>query len=323
MINRLKQEQPVVYQTLKNCLEHDHLSHALLFAGPKGTPKMETALLVAQSLFCDDAHPFGCGQCAVCQRTERKEYTDLIILDGSSKSIKKEEILDLQEQFSKTALEKSGRKMYIINAAENATTEALNSLLKFLEEPMSADVTAVLIVESTDRLLPTIVSRCQILPFRPVDRAQCAQQARLKGVSSTDAWMISHFVKDPDAVLKVSETESYQKAYAGFDLFLDNITDLSRCMVELSTDVFGSKSDAKETLGYFIDILTSFFEEMACQMQDAPLHLMKKAEKIEARGLDLAQIQIVLLETKDKLNRPYNLTLVSDQMMIRLMEVIG
>ena len=53
------------------------------------------------------------------------------------------------------------------------------------------------------------------------------------------------------------------------------------------------------------------------------MHLMKKAEKIEARGLDLAQIQIVLLETKDKLNRPYNLTLVSDQMMIRLMEVIG
>ena len=48
-----------------------------------------------------------------------------------------------------------------------------------------------------------------------------------------------------------------------------------------------------------------------------------KAEKIEARGLNLAQIQIVLLETKDKLNRPYNLTLVSDQMMIRLMEVIG
>ena len=59
MINRLKQEQPVVYQTLKNCLEHDHLSHALLFTGPKGTPKMETALFVAQSLFCDDAHPFG------------------------------------------------------------------------------------------------------------------------------------------------------------------------------------------------------------------------------------------------------------------------
>ena len=50
---------------------------------------------------------------------------------------------------------------------------------------------------------------------------------------------------------------------------------------------------------------------------------VKKAEKIEARKLNLAQIQIILLETKDKLNRPYNLTLVSDQMMIRLMEVIG
>jgi hypothetical protein len=156
-----------------------------------------------------------------------------------------------------------------------------------------------------------------------VDRNQCAQEARSKGVSATDAWLISHFVKDADEIVKVSERESYQKAFAGFNLFLDNITDLSRCMVELSVDVFGSKNDAKETLGYFIELVTCFFEEMACQMQDAPLHLVKKAEKIEARKLNLAQIQIILLETKDKLNRPYNLTLVSDQMMIRLMEVIG
>ena len=323
MLERLQKEQPVVYRTLKNCLENDRLSHALLFTGPKGTPKLETALLVAQSLFCEHASPFGCESCAVCERVLQKEYADLILLDGSTKSIKKEEILDLQEQFSKTAVEKSGRKMYILNAAENATTEALNSLLKFLEEPMSQDVTAVLIVESTDRLLPTIVSRCQILPFRPVERTVCADQARALGVSATDAWLISHFVKDPKAVLELSETDVYQKAYAGFELFLEHVDNLSECMVEFQTEVFGSKSDGKETLGCFIDLLTSFLEELACENQDAPVHLVKKAEKIKKKKLNLAQIQILLLETKDKLSRPYNLMLVCDQMLIQLMEVIG
>ncbi|MBP3399691.1 MAG: DNA polymerase III subunit delta [Erysipelotrichaceae bacterium] len=323
MDERLKQQQPVVYQTLKNCLEHQRLSHALLFTGPKGTPKIEAALMLAQSLFCEHANPFGCGQCPACQRVLKQEYADLVILDGTKKSIKKEEILSLQERFSKTAVEKKGQKVYILHGAENATTEALNSLLKFLEEPQSQDITAILIVESTDRLLPTIVSRCQILPFRPVERTLCEKQAIKLGCTVTDAWLISHFVKDPEAVLALSETEAYQKAYAGFELFLEHIYDLSRCMIELQMDVFGSKSDAKEVLGYFIDCLTSFFEELACGLEDVPGKIKKKAEKLKEKELNLAQIQIVLLETKDKLSRPYNLTLVSDQMMIQLMEVIG
>ncbi len=321
-MNRLETEQPVVYRTLKNCLEQNRLSHALLFAGPKGTPKMETALLVAQSLFCENSHPFGCGQCSVCKRTQRREYADLIFLDGTSKSIKKEEILLLQEQFSKTAVEKSGKKVYIINAAENATTEALNSLLKFLEEPMSQDVTAILIVETVDRLLPTIVSRCQILPFRPVERKSCAEKAIALGCPKTDAWLISHFIKDPEAVTRFSESDIYQKAYAAFELFVEQMDDLSESLVDLQCELAGSKSDAKETLKCFIDLLTTFFEELSCTSDDMPLQIKIKADKIRRKSLNLAQIQILLLETKDKLNRPYNLMLITDQLLIKLMEVI-
>ena len=113
MDERLKQQQPVVYQTLKNCLEHQRLSHALLFTGPKGTPKIEAALMLAQSLFCEHANPFGCGQCPACQRVLKQEYADLVILDGTKKSIKKEDILSLQERFSKTAVEKKGQKVYL------------------------------------------------------------------------------------------------------------------------------------------------------------------------------------------------------------------
>ncbi len=321
-MNRLEFEQPVVYQTLKNCLKQNRLSHALLFTGPKGTPKLETALFVAQSLFCENADPFGCGRCSVCERTLKREISDLIVLDGSTKSIKKEEILLLQQQFAKTAVEKSGKKVYIINAAENATIEALNSLLKFLEEPASQDITAILIVESTDRLLPTIVSRCQILPFRPVERKVCAEQAVSLGCKKTDAWLISHFIKEANAVLKFSESDSYQKAYAAFDLFLNHIDSISSVFVDLQCELMASKSDAKEVLGCFLDLLTAFFEELSCADEEMPLNMKIKADKIRVKNLNLAEIQILLLETKDKLNRPYNLMLVTDQLLIRLMEVI-
>lgn len=60
----------------------------------------------------------------------------------------------MQERFNKTGLERSGQKVYILNNAENTTPEALNSLLKFLEEPQGSDTLAILIVENQDWILP-------------------------------------------------------------------------------------------------------------------------------------------------------------------------
>ena len=62
--------------------------------------------------------------------------------------------------------------IYVLDHAENATPDALNSLLKFLEEPGS-DMIAILIVEQLDRVLPTIISRCQNIPFTPLRASQC------------------------------------------------------------------------------------------------------------------------------------------------------
>ena len=112
------------------------MSHALLLCGPRGTERRETAIFIAQSLVCQHSEEgLACEECESCQRIAQGQYADLIVLDGADRSIKKDEILSLQEQFSKTALEGNGKKIYILDHAENATPEALNSLLKFLEEP--------------------------------------------------------------------------------------------------------------------------------------------------------------------------------------------
>ena len=133
---RLCKQQPIAYQTLENALCQDRLAHAYMFNGPSGTGKKEAAYLLAQSILCD-AEGFACESCAICQRVLHDEYSDMIYLDGSTKAIKKEDIMKLQSAFSKTGLEGKGKKIYILDHAENATVDALNSLLKFLEEPNS------------------------------------------------------------------------------------------------------------------------------------------------------------------------------------------
>ena len=168
--NELKTLQPIVYQTLHNALTNDSLSHCYLFVGPTGTARFETAVLLAQSLVCDHTDDgWACQQCMQCIRIEENNYADYILIDGSKESIKAERILNLQYQFSQTALEKAGRKIFIINSCENMTLKAANSLLKFIEEP-SGNVVGIFITSQIDRLLPTIVSRCQKVSFRPLPK---------------------------------------------------------------------------------------------------------------------------------------------------------
>ena len=162
----LEKQQPIVYRALDNACKTNRISSAYLFTGPYGTPKYEAAVLLAQSILCEKKNGLACEECNTCRRVREGTYADMMILDGKDESISKEMIDGIQEKFSKTALEENGQRIYIIKNAENATISAQNSMLKFLEEPGSG-VTAILTTDNVNRMLPTIISRCTVLPFMP------------------------------------------------------------------------------------------------------------------------------------------------------------
>lgn len=321
MKTRLENEQPIVFKTLKNALSTNHLSHALLFSGAKGTPKLETALFLAKSLICQNDDIWACEKCESCQRIDEGNYADVILLDGSDKSIKKEDILNVQHKFNKTALEKNGKKVYILNQAENATPEALNSLLKFLEEPSGKDTTAILIVDEIERLLPTIVSRCQILPFRPLCKGICEKEAEKLGVFHEDAWILSHFIKDAQAILAISEKETYQKAVVGVRHFLSNFLRADEALVWLQTEIFNNKDTMKETLLLFIDILSAILEDTASDTFGNIAWIDREIKKIKEAQIDISACLLVLMSAKDKCSRPFNTGLILDQMILEMKEV--
>ncbi len=217
----LEERQPIVYKVLYNSLKHKQASHAYLFTGPKGSKKLDTARLFAQSLVCPNHSPFACEECEICKRIEHNTFSDLILLDGSLGSIKKDDVLKLQEAFSKTALETYGKKIYIVNEAEKATEEALNSLLKFLEEPSGQDTYAILISEKPEALLETIISRCQTLSFKAQSQQALLKEIDPNSMDMYEAHLLSEMVNDSEDMNALALDENFKHSLNMFGVFID------------------------------------------------------------------------------------------------------
>ncbi len=319
MKNKLKSEQPLVYQTLTNSINKNKLSHALMFLGESGTAMLPAALFLAQSLICEESQ-LACETCDSCLRIKEGNYNDVVVLDGSSTSIKKDEIITLQEQFKKTALEKSGKKVYILNRAENATAAALNSLLKFLEEPQGSEITAILVVEDEAKILPTILSRCQILPFKTLTKKSSEAQAISANVSKEDSIILSHFIRDVDFLVEVSQQESYQKAVYGVKELFNNILNMDMVMITLDCEVFNEKASNSETLNYFLSILIGILHDVSLQTITEIVWYDNAIKTIQELNVNIRHWTQVLLETKDKNRQSFNLGLLINQCILSLKE---
>ncbi|WEK54259.1 MAG: DNA polymerase III subunit delta' [Candidatus Cohnella colombiensis] len=153
---------------LQSAIASDKVAHAYLFAGPSGSGRKEMALAFAQTLFCERDGNDACGECLQCRKVLHGNHPDLHVIEPDGATVKIEQIRSLQRELGyRTAGD--GYKVYIIESAETMTTQAANSLLKFLEEPPSP-VVAILLAPSAQAVLPTILSRSQLIPFVPGDR---------------------------------------------------------------------------------------------------------------------------------------------------------
>lgn len=201
-----KEYQNIAYNTLLNCKKNNKFPSAILLNGHKDTPLLEIAKYYAKSIVCENIEP--CENCIDCLRIENESYADLIIVDGNEQSIKKGQIEEIQERFSMSALEEKGKKIYIINKIENATTEAVNSLLKFLEEPTS-DIYAIITTSNINNVLPTIISRCMNVRLKKASKHELVVEATKKNIPLEDALILSCFEGSVESIIKTYENSHY------------------------------------------------------------------------------------------------------------------
>ena len=162
--------QPRVREFLRASIASGRVSHAYLFTGPAGSNKTAAAYAFAQAILCKD---HGCRTCDDCRRIERRKHPDVHFYtpEGAQGYII-EQIREIVSGVSLAPIRATG-KVYILDRVDLLGVSAANAFLKTLEEPVEG-VTFILLGRTREAVLPTIVSRCQVVPFRHIPAREAA-----------------------------------------------------------------------------------------------------------------------------------------------------
>lgn len=154
--------QEVTVRTIKNAIRENKVGHAYLFCGPRGTGKTTMARLLAKAVNCEHPEKAPCGECDNCKMAAAGTHPDIIEINAANET-HVEDVRDLIER-ARLAPMVGRHKVYIIDEVHQLSSAAASALLKTLEEPPE-NVIFILATTDPQKLLPTIVSRCQRFNF--------------------------------------------------------------------------------------------------------------------------------------------------------------
>lgn len=189
--------QDVIIQTLKNAIQNNKLTHAYLFAGPRGTGKTSTAKILAKTINCKNLNNFEpCNECDSCIQINNKQTTDIIEIDAASNN----GVDEIRELKSKVNLVPSNSKykVYIIDEVHMLSPGAFNALLKTLEEPPQY-IIFILATTEPHKIPATILSRCQRFDFKKISTKKIVEN--LNKIVSNENIIIENEALEEIAIL--------------------------------------------------------------------------------------------------------------------------
>ncbi len=317
--------QAKAVKLLSRSLAGDRLAHGYLFTGPEGVGKTTTALALAAGLFCtapEDEKP--CGLCGGCLKFFSGNHPDFLQIRPDGAVIKIDQVRALKKALSFSPFE-AGRRIILIEDVQTMGRPAANSLLKILEEP-PPDNLLLLIASESEPILPTIVSRCQVIPFTPLTTEQASEV-----VSRLNPELVPEEVRSlaqladgcPGQVqtlqseeLLALRSECIEALVAGSGREAE--------LVEQALDLAGKMADLKEGLDGLFDLLALFFKETM-------ISLLCTKEQPEGRESMAARERWNLQQLSDKIQavdaarrelaRNCNRALVCDVLLLELFDL--
>ena len=221
-------------RTIRNAISNNRLSHCYIFCGPRGTGKTSTARILAKALNCKKGiTPEPCNKCENCVSISNGSSMDVVEIDAASnRGIN--EIRELREKvkYLPNILRK---KVYIIDEVHMLTTEAFNALLKVLEEPPE-HVIFIMATTEPNKVIPTIISRCQRFNFLPIpmdkikERLQKIAKSEKITISDSAMNLVSKYadgsLRDADGILEQLAAFGEDKVEVADVISLLGVTDI-------------------------------------------------------------------------------------------------
>ena len=175
---------------LSRSLMANRVPHAYLFRGPDGVGKRLFAQGVAAAINCRErVGPAACGNCSSCRKFRSQNHPDFLVVRPQKGVIKIEQVRQLTKELSYPPFE-SGMRIVVLEDVHTMRREAANSLLKTLEEP-PADNLLILTAESSQEILATLISRCQVVPFTRLSTGDTAEILKAHGIEPEAALLLA------------------------------------------------------------------------------------------------------------------------------------
>ncbi len=314
--------QKHVYALLLNALKTNSLSHAYLLSGESSVPLLDYAFFLAKSILCEEKVDFCCDNCLTCHKVDDNNYADLIIYDGASSTIKKEDVGNITDTFSKSSIESKGVMIYIIHLVDKMTTSATNALLKFLEEPAN-NVYAILTCENEEKVLPTIKSRTQILKLKTIPRNEIIEQAIESSIPREDAEILSYMYNSVSDIITTYSNEEYLAIKESVIDVLYSILNFKEEVLYTVQSKVIPLTKNKPQARMFFDILANFFMDIVNNSVGANIKLTSYATIINDLSTKLVNIDrslIQILTSRQQLELNLNTALLIEHTIIQIIK---
>lgn len=315
MLDDYKNSQSVAYSVLNNAILNNKLSHAYLVDANNYEDSFSFVLAFVKAVICKNNHTsfVNCDVCSTCHRIDNNNYPEVKIVETDSLVIKKEQLLELQSEFSRSSIEGDYR-IYIIKDCDKMNKQASNSLLKFLEEPVPG-IIAILMTNHIGKLLDTIISRCQLIRLNRVislKNNNTLENLALISCDSTDKInLFKNEEKNQMIVEKVVSFLDYFEEY-GLDILL-----------YMKNMWYNSVSTREDAVLAFTLMIYFYYDLLNCKINKSQyffcdkLSLIEKCANINSLESILHKIEVVLYGY-EMVKCNLNLNLLMDDVVIRL-----
>jgi DNA polymerase III, delta'' subunit len=326
LTNQAVEKQPEIVKRFNEMIDSQHLSHAYLLTGADGIGKKDVAQWVAMRLFCIDLQgSMPCGECEECTRIISGQHPDVVEIAPDGQSIKVEQVRFLKAEFSKSGVE-GARKVFIIEQANKMTTSAANSLLKFIEEP-SGEVTAFLLAENRSLMLPTIVSRTEIIELKPLPKDRLIKELTEQNIAETDARILTRLTNDTSEIQTLVDNNWILDAHKALEKWFITATtgditafvDVQTRVMALAKDRFYQEKILDLMMLYAMDLLELKFDQETITYEANRRQLQELADQTNVR--QLLAVADVLLPLKHQLSQNLNFQSVVEKATIKICNI--